>query len=110
MKNFELVVDLAANASDSSETDKEVTKIFEGKRRRILGIRLSNGAVLSKHKSPEPITVLCVDGAGTFYAGADLEESQPMKRGTLVALAANVEHEARAEPDMHLLVTRFTGE
>jgi hypothetical protein len=33
-----------------------------------------------------------------------------MKRGLFIALAANVEHEARAEPEMHLLVTRFIGE
>ena len=107
MKNFEAIIDLTANVTDGG--DKEVTKIFEGERRRILGIRLRNGAVLSKHKAPEPITVLCLDGRGTFYAGPDLEESQPLKRGTLVALAANVEHEARADPEMHLLVTTFIG-
>ncbi|HEY2865838.1 MAG TPA: hypothetical protein VGJ02_01985, partial [Pyrinomonadaceae bacterium] len=83
---------------------------FEGERRRILGIQLKNGAILPKHKAPEPITVLCLDGEGTFYAGDELEESQKMKRGTLVTLAAGVEHEARAEPELHLLVTRFIGD
>ena len=108
MTNFEAVIDLD-EAGANSDTDKIVTKLFEGERRRILGIRLRNGAVLSKHKAPEPITVLCLDGEGTFYAGENLEESQKMKRGTLVTLAADIDHEARAEPELHLLVTRFIG-
>jgi quercetin dioxygenase-like cupin family protein len=109
MNNFEAVIDLAEVGS-TEDSDKVVTKLFEGERRRLLSIRLRNGAVLSKHKAPEPITVLCLDGEGTFYAGADLEESQKMKRGTLVTLPANVEHEARAENDLHLLVSRFIGD
>jgi quercetin dioxygenase-like cupin family protein len=109
MRNFDAIIDLADAAGADSNADKTVTKLFEGERRRILGIQLRNGAVLSKHKAPEPITVLCLDGEGTFYAGENLEESQKMKRGTLVTLAADVDHEARAEPGLHLLVTRFIG-
>jgi len=107
MKNFEAILELAD--ADQSVDDNVVTKLFEGERRRILGIRLKNRAILPKHKAPEPITVLCLDGEGTFYAGNELEESQKMHRGTLLMLAANVEHEARAEPEFHLLVTRFIG-
>jgi len=109
MKNFEAIIDLADTSRSDKDADKTVTKVFEGERRRLISIRLRNNAVLPKHKAPEPITVLCLDGEGTFYAGKDLEESQKMKRGTLVTLAADVEHEARAEPELHLLVTRFIG-
>lgn len=110
MNNFEAIIELNGPNFAAGDGDKVVDKLFDGERRRILGIRLRNGAVLPKHKAPEPITVLCLDGEGTFYAGADLEEAQKMTRGTLVALAANVEHEARAEPEMHLLVSRFIGD
>jgi quercetin dioxygenase-like cupin family protein len=110
MKNFEAIIDLAYTSRSDSDQDKTVAKVFEGERRRLISIRLKNNAVLSKHKTPEPIAVLCLDGEGTFYAGKDLEESQKMKRGTLVTLAANVDHEARAEPDLYLLVTRFIGD
>jgi quercetin dioxygenase-like cupin family protein len=106
MNNFEAIIDLAEPGS-AEDSDKVVTKLFEGERRRLLSIRLRNGAILPKHKAPEPITVLCLDGEGTFYAGDELEDSQKMKRGTLVTLAANVEHEARAENELHVLVTRF---
>jgi len=109
MTNFEAIINLA-EVGANSDSDKTVTKLFDGERRRILGIRLRNGAVLSKHKAHEPITVLCLDGEGTFYAGENLEESQKMKRGTLVTLAADVDHEARAEPELYLLVTRFIGD
>jgi quercetin dioxygenase-like cupin family protein len=108
MNNFEAIIDLAEPGS-AEDSDKVVTKLFEGERRRLLSIRLRNGAILPKHKAPEPITVLCLDGEGTFYAGDELEESQKMKRGTLVTLAANVEHEARAENELHVLVTRFSA-
>jgi quercetin dioxygenase-like cupin family protein len=109
MKNFETVIELFDSAPAPDEADKVVTKLFEGERRRILGIRLKNGAVLPKHHAPEPITVLCLEGQGTFYAGPDLEDAQPMKPGTLVALETGVEHEARADPEMYLLVSRFIG-
>jgi quercetin dioxygenase-like cupin family protein len=108
MNNFEAIIDLAEPGS-AEDSDKVVTKLFEGERRRLLSIRLRNGAILPKHKAPEPITVLCLDGEGTFYAGDELEDSQKMKRGTLVTLAANVEHEARAENELHVLVTRFSA-
>lgn len=109
MNNFEAIIELA-DAGTDTDADKTVTKVFEGGRRRLISIRLRNGAVLPKHKAPEPITVLCIDGEGTFYAGESLEDSQKMKRGTLVTLASGVEHEARAEPELNLLVTRFIGD
>jgi quercetin dioxygenase-like cupin family protein len=71
-------------------------------------IKLRNNAVLSKHKASEPITVLCLAGKGKFIAGEDLQEEITLEIGTLLTLEAEVLHEAVAEPDLHLLVTKFT--
>jgi quercetin dioxygenase-like cupin family protein len=109
MKNFEAVIDLGPGRAWEREGDKEVREVFSGERRQLLEIRLRNGAVLTKHKAAEPITVLCLDGSGTFFAGAELEESQPMRAGTLVTLKGGIAHELRAEPEVRVLVTKFKG-
>ena len=111
MNNFEAIIELNGPAFAEGDGDKVVDKLFEGERRRILGIRLRNGAVLPK----------------TQGAGAD-NGFVPRRRGNILLrrrprriakddtrdacwpLAANVEHEARAEPAMHLLVSRFIGD
>ena len=90
-----------------SDKDKEVDQLFDGAFRKLVAVRLQNGAILSRHKANEPITVLCLSGSGVFLAGKDLEESQPLRAGTLITLEAGVEHEVVAEPDLHILVTRF---
>ena len=87
--------------------DKVVEEVFDGPFRKLLAIRLRNNAILSKHSSTEPITVFCLSGNGTFYAGSDLKESQKLSAGTLITLDANVEHEVTAEPNIHILVTKF---
>lgn len=107
MMNFEAIIDLSPGQAWAQDGDKLVKIVFTGERRQLLEIRLRNGAVLTKHKAAEPITVLCLDGSGTFYAGAELEESQAMNTGTLVTLAPGVEHELRAEPEVRVLVTKF---
>ncbi|MFN2391545.1 MAG: hypothetical protein ABR566_06200, partial [Pyrinomonadaceae bacterium] len=68
LKTFELNADLKAGK------DKEVKEIFNGSKRRLVEVKLQNGAVLSKHKAQEPITVFCLSGKGVFRAGADLIE------------------------------------
>ena len=107
MKNIESVIDLSSGRPWLQEGDKQVKEVFSGERRQLLEIRLRNGAVLTKHKAAEPITVLCLDGSGTFSAGADLEESQKMTAGTLVTLKAEVLHELAAQPEIRILVTKF---
>lgn len=81
-----------------------------GARRRIMSIELYNNEMLSKHKANEPITVFCLAGSGTFRAGRDLEDEQKLVAGTLVTVEAEVEHEVVAEPDVHILVTKFKKE
>jgi quercetin dioxygenase-like cupin family protein len=107
MKNIQSVIDLSSGQPWEQDGDKQAREVFSGERRQLLEIRLRNGAVLTKHKAAEPITVLCLDGNGTFYAGAELEDAQKMTAGTLVTLEADVLHEVSAEPDIHILVTKF---
>ncbi len=109
MKNMICVTDFELGNVSDGEKSKDVKEIFNGVRRRMVEVTLRNNDVLSKHKAAEPITVLCLGGSGRFLAGADLEESQILKPGTLLTVEAEVFHEVIAEPDIHILVTKFKG-
>ncbi|MEO7673899.1 MAG: hypothetical protein ABIU09_07460 [Pyrinomonadaceae bacterium] len=87
--------------------DKEVNEVFNGPFRKLVEVRLQNGATLPKHKANEPITVFCLSGNGLFTAGADLEESYNLRPGTMITLEGGVEHEVVADPSLHLIVTKF---
>jgi quercetin dioxygenase-like cupin family protein len=107
MTNILLIKDLDLSGRSVEGKDNDVNKLFDGMRRTLIEVRLQNGAVLSKHKAAEPITVFCVSGSGVFRAGSDLEDSQDMRAGTLITLEAGVEHEVAADPSIHILVTKF---
>ncbi|MEQ1605829.1 MAG: hypothetical protein ABL999_13270 [Pyrinomonadaceae bacterium] len=89
------------------EGDKQLTELYDGPFRRIVEVRLRNGAVLSRHHAAEPITVFCLSGTGVFLAGEELTESQAMRSGTFITLEAGIVHEVRAEPALQLIVSKF---
>jgi quercetin dioxygenase-like cupin family protein len=107
MKHIKLIKDLDLRANTGLEKDKSVNELFNGPFRKLVEVRLQNGATLSKHKANEPITVFCVSGNGVFRAGSELDDSQELQAGTLITLEAGVEHEVVAEPELHLIVTKF---
>lgn len=107
MKNIQFIKDIKVDDPGEMSKDIEVKEIFNGDHRRLVEVRLRNGAVLSRHKAAEPITVQCLSGSGVFTAGADLEDMQNLQAGTLLTLEAGVEHEVTARLDLHLLVTKF---
>jgi len=110
MKNIELLASFELNKIAAGEKSKVVKKVFDGARRQIMSVELYNNEMLSKHKASEPITVFCLAGRGTFRAGFDLEDEQKLVAGTLITLEAEVEHEVAAEPEIHILVTKFKAE
>ena len=105
MKHIELLGELTADGDHAK--DKTVDQLYDGAFRRIVAVRLRNGASLSRHHADVPITVYCISGNGKFNAGADLEDSQDLQAGTLITLEAGIEHEVVAEPEIHILVTKF---
>ena len=107
MKSIELLTNLTLGKISPGEKPKEVKEIFSGTRRHLIEITLRNKAILTRHKAAEPITVLCLAGNGTFRAGHDLEDEAKLAAGTLLTLAAAVEHEVVAEPELRLLITKF---
>lgn len=107
MKHIHLIKDFGVDTDAVFEKDKEVDQLFDGAFRKLVEVRLQNGAVLSRHKVNEPITVLCLSGNGVFRAGKDLEDSQILRAGTLITLEAGVEHEVAADPALQILVTKF---
>lgn len=107
MKNIQLIREINPNCQSEMIKDLEVVQLFSGPFRQLVEVRLRSGAVLSKHKAKEPITVFCLAGTGVFTAGDDLQESQDLRAGTLITLDANVNHEVTAKPELHLIVTKF---
>jgi quercetin dioxygenase-like cupin family protein len=107
MKNIELIKQFELGKIPKSAKNKDAAKIFDSTRRQMIEVILQNGEVLPKHKAREPITVFCLAGNGVFRAGKDLEEEQKLVAGTLITLEAEIEHEVIAEPEMHILVTKF---
>ncbi len=107
MKNIEFLDKFELGKISDSEKSKEVKKVFDGVRRQLISVILRNSDVLAKHKAAEPITVFCLAGSGTFRAGKDLKDEQKLEAGTLITLEAEIEHEVVAEPEIHLLVTKF---
>ena len=107
VKNIILIKDFDLIPTADSDKDKEVNQLFNGAFRAIIEVRLQNGAILSKHKANEPITVFCLSGKGVFRAGIDLEDSLDLRAGTLLTLEGGVEHEVVADPALHLIVTKF---
>ncbi len=107
MKNIKFIETFELGGEINSEKDIQARQLYKGSRRQIMEIKLRNNSVLSKHKASEPITVLCLAGKGKFLAGKDLSEEQILEAGTLITLDAEIEHGAIAEPELHLLLTKF---
>ncbi len=107
MKMIQLIKGPDAVSTTAFDGDKAMNELFNGPFRRIVEVRLQNSAVLSRHHAAEPITVLCLSGTGTFTAGPDLEDSQILGPGTMVTLEAGIDHEVTADPDLHLIVSKF---
>jgi quercetin dioxygenase-like cupin family protein len=107
MKLIQHIKDLYPETDKVVEKDTEVRDLFDGPFRKIIEISLQRGAVLSRHKANEPITVFCISGTGVFRAGSDLEDSQDLRAGTLITLEAGIDHEVVADPALHILVTKF---
>lgn len=107
MKTINLLEKFDLGGKVKSANNKEVRELYNGARRRLIEIKLRENAVLTKHKAPEPITVLCLAGKGVFRAGENLEETLDLSAGVLLTLEAGIEHEVTAEPEIHILVTRF---
>lgn len=105
MKNIELLENFKIGEISESGKSKEVKEIFNGERRRLVAVKLRDGASLAKHKAAEPITIMCLAGKGLFRAGVDLSDECEFRTGTLVTLAGGVEHEVVAHPALDLLVS-----
>jgi quercetin dioxygenase-like cupin family protein len=107
MNIIELIEKIEIGGQAAFTKDKEVREIYNGARRRMIEVKLRENAILTRHKTPEPISVLCLSGKGTFTAGANLEDKLDLSAGVLLTLEGGIEHEVRAAPEIHLLVTKF---
>lgn len=110
MKDITETIQLSFGGPISDNGDKHVKQLFTGTRRKIIEIRLKNGATVPRHRAKEPITVLCLSGTGIFRAGTLLDDEQRLTSGTLVTLEPDVDHEVVADPEVQILITKFTDD
>lgn len=84
--------------------DREVQTLLADTWRKLVLIRLRNGALLADHSARVPITIQAVIGKGTLRVGNDVFALSP---GVIVSVDAHAEHNVQAEPEVALLVTFF---
>ena len=99
---------LPLRTSVGAGKDKVVEQLFEGPGRKLVQITLRNNGILETHKAAVPITIQCVAGSGILSVG-DTPEPVELKPGVLATIEANVLHEIKANPDVSILLTQFTG-
>ncbi len=107
MKYIEFIGKIELGGEITSEKNIAAKQLYKGSRRQIMEIKLLNNSVLSKHKAAEPITVFCLAGNGKLFAGDDLQDEQLLEKGTFITLDADILHEISADPDLHILVSKF---
>ncbi len=89
--------------SIGSGEGREVSVLLDAQHLKLATVVLRDGSILPPHRAKVPATILVVAGEGVIHLG---KEAVPLSRGTLVALAANEEHDVVPRPggDMILLV------
>jgi len=107
MTHIQLLANFIFGQEPSSATSKEANVLLSRDGQKVFDVKLSNSEKLARHTASSPITVLCLAGSGVFRAGEELEDEQPLRVGTLIALDAGIAHEVSAEPALHILVTKF---
>ena len=105
---MKLLTQFDLTENNQPEKNKEINVLLSEERRKVIEVKLFNGEILAKHSTPSPITVLCLSGNGIFKAGENLEQAQKLTQGTLIYLEKGILHEVVAEPDLRILVTKFS--
>ncbi len=82
---------------------REVSVLLDARHLKLATVVLRDGSILPSHRAKVPATILVLAGDGVLHVGGEVV---PLSRGTLVALAANEEHDVEPRPggDMILLV------
>ncbi len=84
--------------------EREVQILLADASRKLVLIRLRNGALLDDHSARFPITIQGVAGKGTLRVG---DMAYPLSPGTIVPVDALAVHSVRAEPAIAILVSFF---
>jgi len=84
--------------------EREVQTLLADSWRKLVLIRLRNGAFLADHSARVPITIQTVVGKGTLRVG---DRKFALSPGIIVPVDAHAEHNVQAEPEVALLVTFF---
>lgn len=80
---------------------KEVSVLLDTPQLKLATVVLRGGSVLPSHRARVPATILVLEGDGVIHLG---KQAVPVSRGTLVALAANEEHDVVPRPGSEMIL------
>jgi quercetin dioxygenase-like cupin family protein len=83
---------------------QEVETLFADAWRRLVCIRLRQGALLADHSARVPITIHALLGRGVLQVE---DEEYHLTPGMIVPVDAHARHSVQADPEIALLVTFF---
>jgi quercetin dioxygenase-like cupin family protein len=84
--------------------EREVQTLLADTWRKVVLIRLRDGALLADHSAKVPITIQALLGKGVLDVGGEAYSLTP---GVLVPVDAHVIHKVQADPALAILVTFF---
>ncbi len=99
---FDLDAEMARLAPGENAARRRAETLIKGDRFRVVLITMLAGAQMNEHTAPGPITIQAL--RGDFVLSVGPEESA-LPAGSLVSLAAGIEHAVRAETDGAFLLT-----
>ena len=99
---FDLDAEMTRLAPGDNAAGRRAETLIKGDRFRVVLITMRAGAHLNEHTAPGPITIQALRGDFVLSVGA---EESALPAGSLVSLAAGIEHAVRAETDGAFLLT-----
>ena len=84
--------------------EREIQTLLADLWRKLVLIRLRNGALLADHSAQVPITIQALLGQGTLNVAGRAYRLAP---NVIVPVDAHVVHNVQAEPELAILVTFF---
>ncbi|MCZ7603183.1 MAG: hypothetical protein QY331_02225 [Melioribacteraceae bacterium] len=97
------IIEFSKNIEDEKELNIE--HLFDGTRRKISHITMTNGKSLGDHTVKMPIVIFCTSGEGEL--AIDKNEKVKLNQGSMITIEANVTHDVIAKPSLSFLLIRF---
>lgn len=100
------IIEYSKNMEDGKELNIE--HLFDGTRRKISHVNMTNGKSLGEHSVKMPFVIFCTSGEGELVFKNDNKVN--LKPGSMITIEANISHDVIAKPDLSFLLIRFMND